>query len=92
MSTKNTRMDKALEKASQSVQKPPVMQEIKPIEEKKSGKKKYLPDNATARVGARISEELKTEMGIALITTHKEYKTVDLFIAEAIRVFLNMKK
>jgi hypothetical protein len=93
MSTKKNLMSEALKKASEVSKPPAVMQRVSPIEEpKKTGRTKHLPDGETARIAGRIPASLKTELDMAMLTTHKEYKTYDLFLAEAVRVFLAMKR
>jgi len=72
----------------------PIIQEVakqEPI--KKIGRKSHaLAGVEYARIGVKIPVNLKTEMVVAMATTHKEYPTMDLFIAEAMRVFLSLKR
>jgi hypothetical protein len=72
----------------------PVVQEVAQTEPaKKIGRKKHRLDGVEyARISAGIPVHLKTEMNIAILTTHKDYPTIDTFVAEAIKVFLSIKK
>ncbi|NHZ66630.1 hypothetical protein [Massilia genomosp. 1] len=72
----------------------PIIQEVAKVEPtKKVGRKKHRLEGVEyARISAGIPVHLKTEMNIAILTTHKEFPTIDTFIAEAVRVFLSMKK
>ncbi len=71
----------------------PVIQEVAKYEPpKKVGRKSHAIEGVEyERLGVKVPTELKNEMAIAMKTTHKEYKTMDLFIAEAMRVFLAIK-
>jgi hypothetical protein len=97
--TKNTAEEirKKLSSGSQQDTKkstPPIIQEVSyPVESKKLGRKKHRLEGVEyARVSASIPADLKNEMSIAILTTHKNFPTIDTFIAEAVRVFLSMKK
>lgn len=75
---------------------PPIVQEARsssPAPEKKTGRKSHRLEGVEyARVGASVPAYLKTEMEVAIRTTHKECPTIDTFIAEAMRHFLALKK
>lgn len=95
MSTKNKdTMSLVFEKAKEVNTAKPTVQTVKPIEKpaEKPKKRKHLAENATARIAARITPELRKEVEMAMITTHSDWKTFDLFVAQALRVFLDMKK
>lgn len=72
----------------------PIIQEVaKPELAKKTGRKSHALEGVEyVRLGVKVPAELKSEMVVAMATTHKEYKTMDLFIAEAMRVFLSLKR
>lgn len=69
-------------------------QKVTPVQgAKKIGRKSHLVAGLEyERLGVKVPAELKNEMAVAMRTTHKEYKTMDLFVAEAMRVFLNIKR
>lgn len=99
MSTKKTAPlsgDEIREKLSRvnKTTNPPIIQEVAKVElKKKVGRKKHRLDGVEyARISAGIPVDLKNEMSIAILTTHKDFPTIDTFIAEAVRVFLSMKK
>lgn len=73
---------------------PSVVQKVTAYEPpKKIGRKSHALEGVEyVRMGVKIPVELKTEMVVAMATTHREYKTMDLFIAEAMRVFLSLKR
>jgi hypothetical protein len=69
----------------------PVVQEIQVA--KKTGRKKHRIEGVEyARLSAGIPKHLKLELDVAIKTTHKDFPTIDTFVAEAVRVFLSMKK
>lgn len=69
----------------------PIVQEIQI--EKKVGRKKHRIDGVNySRISAGIPEHLKLELDVAIKTTHKDFPTIDTFVAEAVRVFLSMRK
>jgi hypothetical protein len=69
----------------------PVVQEIQIT--KKTGRKKHRIEGVEyARLSAGIPEYLKLELDVAIKTTHKDFPTIDTFVAEAVRVFLSMRK
>lgn len=72
----------------------PIIQEVATVNApKKTGRKKHRLDGVEyARISAGLPVDLKTEMDIAIRTTHKDYPTIDTFVAQAVRVFLNMKR
>ena len=73
---------------------PPIIQEVAKFEPpKKTGRKKHRLDGVQyVRISPALPMELKTEMDVAIKTTHRDYPTIDTFIAESVRVFLSMKK
>lgn len=73
---------------------PPVVQEVATHQKsKKIGRKKHALEGVEyERLGVKVPAELKNEMVIAMKSTHKEYKTMDLFVSEALRVFLSLKR
>jgi hypothetical protein len=72
----------------------PLVQEVaeaKPV--KKVGRKSHTLEGVEyERLGVKIPVSLKNEMIISMRTTHSEYKTMDVFVAEAIKVFLSLKQ
>jgi hypothetical protein len=69
----------------------PVVQEIQIS--KKVGRKKHRIEGVEyARLSAGIPKHLKLELDVAIKTTHKDFPTIDTFVAEAVRVFLSMRK
>lgn len=72
----------------------PMVQEVaeaKPV--KKVGRKSHTLEGVEyERLGVKVPTTLKNEMLIAMRTTHSEYKTMDTFVAEALRVFLSLKR
>jgi hypothetical protein len=72
----------------------PIIQEVAQIEPpKKAGRKNHKLEGVEyVRISPALPVELKTEMDVAIRTTHKDYPTIDTFVAEAVRVFLAMKK
>lgn len=72
----------------------PIIQEVAKHEPpKRIGRKSHILEGVEyERLGVKVPAELKNEMLVAMRTTHKEYKTMDLFIAEAMRVFLALKR
>lgn len=72
----------------------PIIQEVAKHEPvKKTGRKSHALEGVEyVRLGVKVPADLKSEMLVAMATTHKEYKTMDLFIAEAMRVFLSLKR
>jgi hypothetical protein len=72
----------------------PIIQEVAKNEPaKKIGRKSYTLEGVEyERLGVKVPADLKNEMLVAMRTTHKEYKTMDLFVAEAMRVFLALKR
>ncbi|MCX7217702.1 MAG: hypothetical protein NTY70_01820 [Burkholderiales bacterium] len=97
--TKNTAEEIRKKLASGSKQETkkspsPIIQEVSyPVEQKKVGRKKHRLEGVEyARISAGIPVDLKNEMSIAILTTHKDFPTIDTFIAESVRVFLSMKK
>jgi hypothetical protein len=73
---------------------PPVIQEVaKPAVAKKIGRKKHtLEGVAYERIGVKVPADLKSGMVVAMATTHKDIKTMDLFVAEAIKAYLLIKR
>lgn len=71
-----------------------VVQEIKPkTPPKKTGRKNHRVEGVEyVRISPAIPKELKIEMEVAMRTTHKECPTIDTFVTEAVRVFLETKK
>ena len=60
---------------------------------KRIGRKKHrLDDVEYARISAGVPVELKAAMSLAILTTHKDFPTIDTFVAEAIRVFMGYGK
>lgn len=60
---------------------------------KKMGRKSYAVEGVEyTRLGVKVPVQLKKEMIVAMVTTHDEYKSMDVFVAEAIRVFLSIKR
>lgn len=72
----------------------PIIQEVAKQEPpKKIGRKSHILEGVEyERLGVKVPADLKNEMLVAMRTTHREYKTMDLFIAEAMRVFLSLKR
>ncbi len=73
---------------------PPIIQEVKHrAEAAKIGRRRHFPEGVPfERIGVKIPAHLKDEMIVAMRTTHKEYPTMELFVCEALQVFLNIKK
>jgi len=73
---------------------PPIIQEVaKPEPVKKIGRKSHTLEGVEyTRLGVKIPVALKKEMIVAMATTHAEYKTMDVFIAEAMKVFLSINR
>jgi hypothetical protein len=73
---------------------PPIVQEVAKNEPpKKIGRRSHILENVEyERLGVKVPADLKNEMLVAMRTTHREYKTMDLFVAEAMRVFLSLKR
>jgi hypothetical protein len=72
----------------------PIIQEVAKYEPpKKAGRKNHKIEGVEyVRISPALPVELKTEMDVAIRTTHKNYPTIDTFVAEAVRVFLATKK
>lgn len=72
----------------------PLVQEVaeaKPV--KKIGRKSHILEGVEyERLGVKIPVSLKNEMIIAMRTTHSECKTMDVFVAEALKVYLSLKR
>jgi hypothetical protein len=73
---------------------PLIIQEAIKVEPpKKTGRKNHKIEGVEyERLGVKVPVHLKDEMIAAMRTTHKEFKTMDLFVAEALRVLLSLKR
>lgn len=70
-----------------------VQEAVKAEPVKRIGRKKHLLEGVEySKIGANIPSHLKQEMLVAIATTHKDYPTIDVFVAESLKVFLAMKK
>lgn len=97
MATKEkTQILKTLGKLNQADKKPPapIVQEVKTEEpKKKAGRKSHRLDGvAYVRISPAIPVPLKKEMEMAMLTTHAETPTIDTFVSEAVRHYLNLKR
>jgi hypothetical protein len=97
MVTKSPSKEEIREKLAKMPQKGtprPIVQEIaKVVPEKKVGRKSHRLEGVEyARISAGIPVDLKTELDVAIRTTHKEFPTIDTFIAESVRLLLAMKR
>lgn len=60
---------------------------------KKIGRRSHILEGVEyERLGVKIPLALKNEMMVAMRTTHSEYKTMDMFVAAALRVLLALKR